>query len=314
MDATFFVIIFTFIVGIFGIIKETPVTERKGIFKKLNIPNFLFLLITILLAIQIYDHYINRSEKETKNALDNNTYDGVKTTIDKVHDANKSIKLILNDLQTEINYTQKEFSEILLINRELNDVRKHVSESLKEYNKLNDSYNQQLKIEREKIINSKPDVRIMYTCTKKDTIGLKYQFQLINYGNRIADSVQFYSIMLLPDSTGKSPKITELKTNINQNYILSIPSDESFSYFANSIIYNNDESITLNSGYLLVKRKYFDVMLNKFIFHDVEIYHCDDLTKTDKQFAINIPNDTVIMIRKFILKNQPDLYKIFFEN
>lgn len=69
------------------------------------------------------------------------------------------------NLKKEIDFTREEFELISSLNEEMKDARKNISKSISEYQTLNSKYSEQLKLEREKISNAKPDVRILLPKT-----------------------------------------------------------------------------------------------------------------------------------------------------
>lgn len=313
MNITSIIIIITFLAALAEKFSNKPASERKGVLKRLKLENIAILLLGILLCTQLVEN-INKSQKEVlKEAKSNETHENILSTKEKVDEANELIDSILLNLKKEIEFTREEFEMISSLNEEMKDARENISKSISEYQKLNSKYSEQLKLEREKILNAKPDVRILFPKTTKDSLYAAYQFQLTNYGRRVADSVEFYSIMILTDTTNfKVEKVTDLKTNVNVQNLLSLPPEQGYNHIANSLIVANKEIDKFGIGYLLVKYSYFDLMTNSEVIIPVSTFRSNSLREINVQYGNNVDEQIVEDIKRYLLIHKPELYKIFF--
>jgi len=312
MDITSIIIIITFLAALVEKLSKKPASDRKGVLKILKLENIAIFLLGILLITQLVEN-VKKSRKEMlQEAKSNETHENIVSTKEKVDEANELIDSILFNLKTEIEFTREEFNLITSLNEDLEDARKNISKSISEYQKLNTKYSQQLKLEREKILNAKPDVRISLPKTTKDSVSVSYQFQLTNYGQRIADSVEFYSVMILTDTSNlQVEKVTDLKTNTNVQNLLSLPPEQGYNHVANSYIANNEEIDRFGVGFLLVKYSYFDLMTDSKIIVPVSIFRNNSLKDINKQYGNNVESQIVESIKRYLSIQKPDLYKIF---
>ncbi|MCB9351401.1 MAG: hypothetical protein H6573_28470 [Lewinellaceae bacterium] len=314
MNITSIIIIITFLAALAEKFSKKPASARKGILKKLKLENIAILLLGFLLLAQLRENIIKNNKEAAQEAKTNEAHEGILTTKEKVDEANELIDSVLLSLKKEIEFTREEFELISFLNKEMAEARKNISKSLIEYQKLNSSYSKQLELEREKVKNAKPDVRIFLPKSTKDSLRTAYQFQLTNYGQRVADSVVFFSVMILTDTTDNLvKKVTELKTNSGVHNILSLPPNQGFSHIANSVIILNEEVQDYGAGYLLIKYRFFDFMTKTTINLPVSTFRCTSLKEINTQYGNNVEAGIVKNIKRYLLFEKPELYKIFFE-
>jgi hypothetical protein len=314
MDITTIIIIITFLAALAEKFSKKPPSERKGILRKLKLENIAILLLGFLLFAQIVEKIKKDKKEAVQETKTDETHKGILTTKERVDEANMLIDSVLTNLKQEIEFTREEFELISLLNKEMAAARKNISKSLDEYQKLNSSYSKQLELEREKVRNAKPDVRIILPKTTKDSLYTSYQFQLTNYGQRVADSVVFFSVMILTDTTNNLIKrITELKTNNEVHNILSLPPNQGLNHFSNSTIAMNKEVENYGAGYLLIRYKFFDLMTKTTTTFSVSTFRCASLKEINTQYGNNVEAEIVKKIERYLQFQKPELHKVFFE-
>lgn len=120
--------------------------------------------------------------------------------------------------------------------------------------------------------------------------------------------------MILTDTTNtKVEKVTDLKTNVNVQNLLSLPPEQGHTHVANSRIAKNEEIDKFGFGYLLVKYSYFDLMTDSVIIVPVSIFRSNSLKDINVQYGNNVDSQIVDAIKRYLLIRKPELYKIFFE-
>lgn len=313
MDIASIIIVITFIAALAEKFSSKPVSERKGVLKKLKLENVAILLLGMLLLFQLFENK-NKSKKEAlQEGKTNEVHENILTTKGKVDEANELIDSILINLKKEIEFTREEFQIISSLNTEMESAKKNISRSIVEYQNLNLKYSEQLKLEQEKIFNAKPDVRVLQPKSTMDSLFLSYQFQLLNYGQRIADSIKFYAVMILTDTArSKIVKVTDLKTNNDVYSILSLPPNEGHAFISNGRIVSNNEIDNYGLGFLLIKYSYFDLMTNSTINSTTYLYACPSLKEINIQYRIGVEQEEVSEIKKYFSIHKPELYAIFF--
>ncbi|MCB0533488.1 MAG: hypothetical protein KDD14_14895 [Saprospiraceae bacterium] len=313
MDITSIIIVITFIAALAEKFSNKPVSERKGFFKKLRIENIIILLLGILLLFQLFENRNKNKKEALQENKTNEVHENVLTTKGKVDEANELIDSILVNLKKEIEFTKEEFQIITSLNMEMEAARKNISKSIAEYQNLNLKYSEQLKLEQKKILDAKPDVRVLQPKSTKDSLYLSYQFQLSNYGQRIADSVKFYAAMILTDTMrSEIIKVTDLKTNKDVYSTLSLPPNEGHVFISNDRIISINEISNYGLGFLLIKYKYFDLMTNSIINSPTYLYVCPSLKEINIQYRIGVEQEIVSEIKKYFSIHKSELYTIFF--
>lgn len=314
MNITTIIIVTTFLIALIEKLSKSQDQERNGILNKLKLGNITIILLAILLLAQIRENNINATKEIANQTKSNETHQDIITTKEKVDEANKVIDEVLLNIQNEIEFTREEFRLISYLNKEMTEARKSVSISLDEYRQLNSNYTMQLELERDKVKSSKPDVRIILPKSTKDSLHTSYQYQLLNSGQRVADSVLFYSVMLLTDSSYSIfNKISELKTNSGVHNILSLPPDQGYTHYANSVIFSNEEIENFSSGFLLIKYRFYDLMTNSTTASPLLTFRCPSFKETNIQYGNNVDTKIVNKIKRYLELDKPELYKIFFE-
>ena len=313
MNITSIIIVITFLAAIAEKFSNKPPEERKGILKRIKLENIAILLLGILLTVQLVDSIQTKNDKELEEAKNKEAYEKISNTQLKVNAVNLLIDSVLINLKNEIAYTKEEVGLIKGLNDDMNAMRLNIKNTLSEYQKLNTQYSEQLALERKKIKNAKPDVRVLTPKSTFDSINVSYQYQLINYGARIADSVEFESVMILVDTNSVFSKTTILKSNLTSHNTLSLPPNKQHSYIANSLIASKVNSKKYVLGYLLVKYRYYDNSTDYWVNEPTQIFMCTSITKGGGQYRQNIKEKTVNLLKKYLHRRKPKLNKIFFE-
>jgi|GEM_PF-5043526 hypothetical protein len=313
MNLSILVIIVTLLVGIADKMSNKPLSERKGIFKKLKLVNVTILLLGVLFFIQIADSHKASQKEKKQESQSTEAYEKIATTHEKVSDANRLIDSALRNLNNELLYTQEEFKLISELNRDMADVRGSIRKSLSEYKNLNSQYKKQLAFEKEKIENDKPDVRAIFAKSMIDSLSINYQFQLLNYGKRVADSVEFYATMILLNADKSIFKATTLKTNRYNHNTLSLPAEEAQGYIANGEGFKKKDAYLYKSGYLIVRYKYYDKMTNTHVNPEPMIFACSSFTRENAQYSLNADSSKIDIVKKILSLVNKDYHEILFE-
>lgn len=254
------VVFVAFLVAVIDKVSSKPPSERKGIWKKLRLENVVIVLLGFLLTFQIVESILASKKEKKKEVQSTQTFENILTTQEKIGDANRLLDSILSNLRDELDYTQKEFRLISDLNQDIGTIRLGIEKSITEYQNLNSQYKRQLLIEREKVEAAKPDVRVLQPKSIFDSTTVSYQFQLSNYGKRVADSVEFEAAMVLIDKELKFSKVTPIKTNKSAHNALSLPPDQGYNYISNASITSIEEATKYQHGLLMVRYKYYDQM------------------------------------------------------
>ena len=312
MKITYIIKIVTFISALIEKFSKKPVSERRWIFRSLKLENVTIVLLGLLLIFQLWDSR-NTSAKEEKNENQSEeTYKKVITTHEKINEAHILIEKVIQNINTEIQFTKEEFDLIGNLNKDMRGVRTSIEKNLKEYNNLNSQYEKQINIEKEKIHNAKPDLRVTNPKSIIDTISFSFQFTFSNYGNRNADSIKYYSAMIFIDSTLNIKKIGLVKTNISEHNVLSIPGDKDFEFYINSPDISKKEVKSYYLGFLLVKYCYKDDMTGILHEPELKVFKCLSFEKNNIQFGQNIESEVVSRIKQFLYFNNRNYHDIFF--
>lgn len=313
LDITTIVIIVTFLAAVIDKVVNKPVSERKGIWKRLKSENITILFLGVLLIFQLAENKINSKKEALIEKKTNETHENMLTTKEKVDKANLLIDSVLLNLEKEIQYTISELDQLSTLNDEMQEARKDISKSIEEYQELNSKYSEQLKIERKKVVNAQPDVRVYLPKSTEDSVYLKYQFQLINSGERIADSVEFYSSMILIDKVNfKIQGISPLKTNIGVQNILSLPPSQGITQVANGYICLREEAESYGLGILLVKYSYYDFMIGKRISKPLQSFKSNSINEINVQYGNNVNSQIIERIRNQLKDMNRSQYELFF--
>lgn len=280
-------------------------SKEKGGFKKFfNLINISLLFIFLLFVSEMIAFFdqIQKAEVQENKITETNT---------NVKEAREKINSVSENMQTQIETTEKEINLLSDLNTDLKEARKNISKNLIEYEKINLLYSEQIKLEKEKILNAKPDVSIFAPITLMDSISYTGQFRLINSGQRLADSVKHYSIMVLVDTVRWNLELTKLKTNISDHNTLSIPADGIMYHYINYHICLRADIEKYNMGYLIVKYSYYDLMLDKTIVSPVNIYKSTNLKEINKQYWFNVPTNEMELVKNYIKNVSPNTYSHF---
>jgi hypothetical protein len=306
MDLQILIIIIVFLLAYIDKITTKSDEKRKRLKKYFNLRSLAICLIIILAGFQIFD-YITQSQKD-------------KVQEEKITETNLNVKKsqerldsLYENIQIQIKSTEKEIGLLSNLNIDLKDARKNISKNLNEYEKINILYSEQLELEKKKILTDKPIVDIGRPITLSDSNYVMGQFQLNNSGQRLADNVKFLSIMVLFDSLNTIVKLTELKTNHNDQNILRISSNSKLSQYINYIICKKKEVDKYRGGFLIVKLSYYDLMLDSTITSPANIYQCSNLLDLNKQYGFNVPQLNADKIKNYIRKENLEIYDLFWD-
>ena len=287
-------------------------SERKGVLKRLKLENIAIILLGLILLAQLSETCNKAEKEEIQEIKTSESYNNIATTKQGVNEARRSIDSILFGLKDQIAFTKNQLNAISALNAEMVKTKDNTSKSILEYQKLNSKYSQQLEIEKKKILDLMPNVRIVMPINTSDTSQISYQFQLINYGNRIADSVEFAAVMILFDTSNTIiSKITKVNSNSINHNALSLPPDPYYSHVTNSLICKKNEIEKYGLGFLIVKYKYYDFITNATITPPVIIFGCRSLKQVNVQYVNNIEKNVIVELKKQLELKDPGLYKQF---
>lgn len=278
--------------------------EKLGIKKFFNLINISLLFIFLLFVSEMIAFFdqIQKAEVQENKITETNT---------NVKEAREKINSVSDNMQTQIETTEKEINLLSDLNIDLKEARKNISKNLIEYEKINLLYSEQIKLERIKILTGQPDIEINRPITLSDSINFFGQYNLTNTGQRTADSIKFFSFMVLLDSVNMFSKVTILRTNINDQNILSLSPGGEFNHFINYPICLKKDTDNYRWGYLIVKFSYYDLMMDTTIISPVHIFQSPYLNELDKQYAFNVPQSVATKIKHYINTHRPDIYDLF---
>ena len=304
MNFQIIIIIIAFLLTIIDKITDKPDQKQKGIKKFFNIRTIVIALLFILFSIQIIDSFIQsqKDDIQEKKLTETNT---------KVKESQELIDSVLKNGLIQIKTTEKEIKLISDLNIDLKEARKNISKNLSEYEKINLLYSQQIDLEKKKILSAQPDIRISRPITLSDSMGYSGQYRLINVGQRTADSIKYFSFMVLVNSKNNLIELTNLKTNINDQNILSLSPDVDQIHYTNYHICSKKDVDNYGVGYLIIKYSYYDLMMDSTNISPVYIYQCSDLKQFNTQYAFNVPQAMADKIKVYIKDKHPKIYNLF---
>lgn len=314
MNLSYIILILTFIVAVIEKKSDKKRNERKGIWRLLRLDNITITLFIVLLIFQLWESRNKGLKEVVLEELFFQSYNNIESTQIKVIEAHKLVDSVLQNLETEINYTKKEFDLITSLNDEMNQTRKSVEKNVREYKLLNKQYEEQIRIEKEKLKNAKPDLRIVQPkSVSADSNTFQYQFQFMNFGNRDADSVKYHSIMVFADSLGDIKKADLYKTNISEHNTLSISPDKGYTYFVNGPKIDRSYLKEYKFGILLIKYDYVDKLdeFDREPFSELIVLICPSLNTFNKQYSQNTEAEDVKKLQNFLF-NKDKRYKTIF--
>lgn len=258
--------------------------------------NLIILLISVLFLFQILEVWQNHLTDLESSAQTQETFSNLLSTKDRVDSSHHLIKGIMENLAEELAAADRELRMIESLNLELSRVRKSVESNMWEYQKLNDFYKSQYEIEDKKLMLNAPDVKVASakSILSDDGNSVSYQIQLINYGNRAADSIRYQSAMIFIDSSGLLSNITMEKSNSRDHNALNLPGQRAQNFHINSPRMDLNKFCSYRIGLLIVKYSFFDQYQHKFIEPETLILKSENLTSIGSQFGrsvdkINIP-------------------------
>jgi hypothetical protein len=311
MLATTIIILITFVLELIDKASKKPIEERHWILRKIE--GKTLWLLGGLLVFQLIDVIYTRSQEQKAEVRAQTSYDKILSTADKLEAYDATLSDILNKSKTAVDYAESEIGSINDLNFSMKGLRGNIEGNIYEYKKLNDQYSRQLQIEREKIANAMPDIKVMFPKTFVDSINFRYQFFITNYGNRLADSIKYYSAFILINSNGNYAQIDLIKSNHTNANILSIPPGIDYDYIVNSEDIRRNTINQFKFGVLLIKIQYKDNMLNTLNKLPTYYYSTDDLSKNNKQLGQGAEEQDVLLIKDFLLRLKHPSYHIFFE-
>jgi hypothetical protein len=313
MSITNIIIVLTFISALIDRLSKKSDFKSKLKLRFLDFDYVTLGLLLMLVVFQLLDKK-NEGDKETrKENQSTETYKKVITSHDKLDTVNLRLENILKDISVAIQFTKREFSVIDSLNYDIQIVRTSIEKNLDEYKNLNAHYEEQLKIEQEKILEAKPDLRIVNPVSIIDSTNFAFQFTFINNGKRIADSIKYYSAMIFVDSTLHFAKLDLIKTNYSEYNVLSIPGDAENLFFVNSNTLNKNNVKKYFVGLLLIKYTFKDNMSGIKQKPELKIFKCTSFDKGNIQFGQNIDSKDVSSLKQFLYQTNRICYDMFFE-
>lgn len=313
MDITAIVVIITFFVALIEKFSKKPISDRKGIWRKLKLENVALLFLGLALVFQIIDA-VDQSRKEKKmETKTDETFEKVLSTQERVEESNRLINNILNNIQEELQYTEKEFELIESLNKDIANVADGIRNNLREYQRINSQYKKQLDLERQKIKIAQPFLRIKSPRSIIDSVYFAYQFQFINLGKRPADSLTYSALMIYSDKNGKISGSGLFKTNEKVLNYPSVTQDQLETYFVNSPKLPLNKAKTHDFSFLIVKYKYYDFMTQSKTISKLEVFYCPSLVEDDGQYGRNVDSESVELMKIYLKENHMEYYNVFWE-
>ncbi len=252
-----------------------------------KIAGAIFLILSALIATYAtYQSNKLRDEQATATYTEVNqlgiSIKGIKENVDLVNDLSEDIKI----------------------------VRLNLEGSFEEYKNLNEKLKQQLKIEREKIKNAKPNIKIVNPISIIDSVNFAYQYRFYNDdGKRDADSLYYYALMVFSDTNIENLYIGLFKSNVGNYKPYNIGGGDQQYINSNNIRIEN--LIGFRFGFLLIRYKYTDLMTGETI-DELEIRKCTDLEKGNIQYGTNVAKYIEDRIKNYLLNNYNEYYKLFY--
>lgn len=319
MKITILIIILTFIYTILDrfILNEkenyNDKPDKNFFYKIIKSKYTLLILLFGLLVFQLISEYNSRKAENIRDTNTNNAFDTLYQTHSNVKQVNSSIDSLFSSIDSTIDITRAQLELISNVNSDLEKVRFEFNKSINEFKSIRQQYEKQIKIEKEKIKEAKPNIEIAKASYNLDSISFGYTFELYNSGIRLADSIIYHSLVVLVDSNYLPKDIVLYKTNSNEANILSI------SHSDNNINFRvfNSAKLKLNglddffSAYFIIKYEYKDNLTN-ITQEKFSIY----VTKFEigkQQFGSNVSENDKKVIMQHLLKNDKRLYEIFYD-
>ncbi len=280
-------------------------SKEKGWFKKFfNLINISLLFIFLLFIFEVIAFFDQTYKDEVTDKKLTEATTGIK-------DSQEMIDSVLKNGLAQIETTEKEINLLSDLNTDLKEARKNISKNLSEYEKINLLYSEQIQLEKKKILTDRPDIKINRPITLSDSNFFSGQYHLNNSGQRLADSVKYFSFMVLLDSLKRISKVTELKTNINDQNVLSLSPGGVQSQYINYTICLKNDANKYSWGYLIVKFSYYDLMMDSTIISSAYFYQSINLYELNTQYGFNVPQSATTQIKNYINKHHPDIYDLF---
>lgn len=311
------VLIFTFILTILDKffldkkIEQVDLKVRRNLFYRLIKSKYVLLILIFgLLIFQIKEAIQTSSENKKRDTTTTDTHVKVSKTYDKVQETNLSINDLLDNINSSLEITKKELSLISNVNDDIKNVRDGIDKNILEFNSIKSQYEKQIRIEREKINEARPIIKVIWAESVIDSSGYSYQIVLKNFGERIADSIIFSSIMVFVNNNDLL--IVDLfKSNDDETNILSIPGKESSSnvFILNSVKGIRPDLKSFNYSFLLIKYKYSDIMTSKqdSVFNVYAWY-----TYKNQRSKYDVKESNMESIKKGLYEKYRYYYKIFY--
>jgi len=302
---TLLLVFLTFLTALIDKFSNKPIEKRPGILKKLELNTVSIFLLGSLLVIQIISTINDHFDKEVEKEQLDKTVTSLEETNNSLTDVNSTIDKILINVQNQVEATENEIIKIDSLSNKLVDIRSNVEKSIEEYADLNESYKKKLILERKKIQEEAPNVRVespKFQFSTVDSIEyFSYGFKLVNFGKRKADTVHYSALLILKDSVNKfATHNVFYKHNLHNHNSLSIEGNNQRDYFFYSNKLVSSQVKGYKSQYLVIRVSYFDWFTKSWINPKFEVYGNIGEIVPNRQLGRNISNTEVRDIEDYM--------------
>ncbi|MDZ7775969.1 MAG: hypothetical protein U5L09_10440 [Bacteroidales bacterium] len=188
MKITILIIILTFIYTILDrfILNEkeniNDKSDKNFFYKIIKSKYTLLILLFGLLVFQLISEYNSREAENLRDTNANNAFDTLYQTHSNVKQVNYSIDSLFSSIDSTIDITKAQLELISNVNSDLEKVRFEFHKSINEFRSIRQQYEKQIKIEKEKIKEAKPNIEIAKASYNLDSISFGFTFELYNSG------------------------------------------------------------------------------------------------------------------------------------
>ena len=272
------------------------------------------ILLIFLLAFQIISEFSSSKATKVRDTNATTAYDTLYATHNTVKKVNSSVDSLLSNIDSTLNITKDELKLIINVNDDLEKVRKEINNSVNEFYSIKEQYEKQIQIEKEKIREAKPVLKVAKAKSIIDSTSFQYQIELYNSGIRLADSIYYHSLIVFVDSAFLIQDIGLYKTNTDEANILSLAHiDNTYnSYFLNSESIKLEKIHSYFQVFLLLYYDYTDDLTDETITN-FNIYATRSLEAGNKQFGSNVKDYEKESIKRFLMNRHRKFYDIFYK-
>lgn len=285
------IVLITFLVALIEKFSKKKPSERKGIWRTLNLENVSILLLGILLLSQLINEISSTKKERRLFENNNNTLLSIKSANDKLTDVNDAVETFICDVEGQIEKTSEELQKLDSLSNDIEIIRSATERSLLEFKQLNQSYVRKLADERKKIRGEVPVVKIEYPRSKlsNDSMEFKIWFEIKNLGVRRADTIRYAAIFIPRDSLRRLILNDGwFKSNLTEHNNLSLAGRKDKAYVITMPTMINKGYLRYMDGFLVTKISYFDWYDSEWIKSGISIYGLRSFYDSNQQLGLNV--------------------------